>query len=95
MPVSYTALVTAAEVKRAAFGTLGKAVNDEITALTGDLYDGVLDLIEDATGIVERFLDRELIIRQQTLLFHSGRGGHHHHHGHHGHNGSFVDFMQR
>lgn len=92
MPVSYTALVTALEVRKAAFGTLGKSVNDEITALTGDLYDGVLEVIEDATGIVERFLDRELIIRQQTLLFHSGRGHHHHHHGH---NGGFVDFVQR
>ena len=95
MPVSYTALVTAPEVKRAAFGTLGKSINDEIDAASGDLYDGVLDLIEDATGIVERFLDRELIIRQQTLLYHSGRGYHHQRHGHHGHNGSFVDFVQR
>lgn len=94
MPVSYTALVTAPEVKRAAFGTLGKSVNDEITALTGDLYDGVLEVIEDATGIVERFLDRELIIRQQTLLFHSGRGYHHHRHGYLRH-GIFVDFVQR
>lgn len=93
MPVTYTALVTAQEVRKAAFGTLGKSVNDEIIAASGDLYDGVLEMIEDATGIVERFLDRELIIRQQTLLFHSGRERHHHHH--HGRNGSFVDFVQR
>lgn len=92
MPVSYTALVTASEVKKAAFNALGTAINAEIDALSGDLYDGVLDLIEDATGVVERFLDRELIIRQQTLLFHSGRGGHHH--GHH-HGGLFADFVQR
>ena len=90
MPVSYTALVTAQEVKKAAFLTLGDDINDEIDALAGDLYDGVLAIIEDATGIVERFLDRELIIREQTLKFHSGRG---HHHG--GHHGAQVDFIQR
>jgi len=94
MPVSYTALVTAQEVKKAAFLTLGTAINDEIDAASGDLYDGVLEIIEDATGIVERFLDRELIIRSQTLLFHSGRGGNHYYHGHH-HAGAQVDFVQR
>lgn len=90
MPVSYTALVTAQEVKKAAFLTLGDNINNEIDNLSGDLYDGVLDIIEDATGVVERFLDRELIIRQQTLLFHSGRGRHHG-----GHHGVQVDFIQR
>lgn len=87
MPVSYTALVTAQEVKKAAFLTLGDDINAEIDAVAGDLYDGVLDIIEDATGVVERFLDRELIIREQTLKFHSGRGHHHH--------GVQVDFVQR
>jgi len=72
MPVDYTALVTAAEVKRAAFRTLGDLINTQIDAASGDLYDGVLEMIEDATGVVERFLDRELIIRRQLLLFHSG-----------------------
>ena len=91
MPVSYTSLVTSQEVKKAAFGTLGNPINEQIDAVSGDLYDGVLDIIEDATGVVERFLDRELIIRQQTLLFHSGRG--HHHHAHHA--SIQADFVQR
>lgn len=91
MPVDYTALVTASEVKKAAFKTLGNEINDEIDAASGDLYDGVLDLIEDASHTVEHFLDRELIIRRQTLLFHTGRG---HRHGDH-HHGSFSDFVQR
>lgn len=90
MPVSYTALVTPAEVKTAMMGSMETSMATQVDALSGDLYDGVVDLVEDATGVVERFLDRELIIRQQTLLFHSGR----HHHGHH-HVSGFADFVQR
>ncbi|MFB3131936.1 MAG: hypothetical protein ACE10K_05385 [Rhodothermales bacterium] len=95
MPVSYIALVTPAEVKTAMMGSMETSMALQVDALLGVLYDGVIDLVEDATGVIERFLDRELIIRSQTLLFHSGRGGHHHHHhGHHGH-GVFADFIQR
>ncbi len=95
MLVSYTALVTPAEVKTAMMGSMETGMAAQVDLLSGDLYDGVLEIIEDATGTVERFLDRELIIRQQTLLFHSGRGGHHHHGHHHHHGRAFSDWLQR
>lgn len=68
MALPYTALITVAEVRRALMGA-GGSLGDALQDTADDVYVGTEEAIEDATSDIERYVNRELIVRDQTLRF--------------------------
>lgn len=68
----YTAIVTPAEVQRAALKSDRWA--DDVANPDGDLYDACVDVCVDVTAQIEAYLDRTLIVRRVESPIDEGAG---------------------